>query len=268
MKKSIIIYSVLILVSVLIPCNILFAQNNKSVKTAESHSHNEKLPLTSYNDDFEVFAEATPFVAGQPSNILGHFTFLKDYKPLNKGIVTIKMIVGSKEVKQTLKNPTRKGIYQFTLTPPASGIGKITIDITTPQKTSHLILENITVYTTREDAQHAAASVLQEGSNGVVFIKEKSWKIDFATELVKKENGILTVPNEAIIDEKGESYVYIQVTPEYFEKRLIKKGNTNGKQTEIVDGVLENQRIITKGTELVKLEQKKKESESHEGHTH
>lgn len=109
---------------------------------------------------------------------------------------------------------------------------------------------------------------MQEGSNGVVFIKEKSWKIDFATELVKKENGILTVPNEAIIDEKGESYVYIQLTPEYFEKRLIKKGNTNSKQTEIVDGVSENQRIITKGTDLVKIEQNKKVPESHNGNSH
>lgn len=134
MKKSI-IYSALILTSVLISYNTLFAQNQKPIETVESHSHNEKLPLTSYNEDFEVFAEAVPFVVGQPSKILIHFTWLKDFKPLNKGIVTIKMIVESKEVKQTLKNPTRKGIYQFTLTPPASGIGKITIDITTPQKT-------------------------------------------------------------------------------------------------------------------------------------
>lgn len=260
MKKYIIICTALIFTSVLMPYNNLLAQNKTNPSTSgKSHDHNEKLPLTTYNEDFEVFAEATPFITGQPSRILGHFTFLSDYKPLNEGIVTIIMTVGSREIKQTLNRPTRQGIYLFSLTPPISGTGKITFEISTAKGTSQLIIPEVIVYTNKEEAQHAAASVLNEGSNGVVFIKEKSWKIDFATGLVKKHNEVLRVPNDALIEESGESYVYIQVTPEYFEKQLVKKGKTDGTQTEILDGVTENQRIIIKGTELVKVEQKKKE---------
>lgn len=258
MKKYIIICIALIFTSMLMPYNSLLAQNKTKTSTSDKSDHNEKLPLTTYNEDFEVFAEATPFVTGQPSKILGHFTFLSDYKPLNEGVVTIKMTVGSREVKQTLNRPTRQGIYLFALTPPISGTGKITFEINTSKGISQLIIPEIVVYGNKEDAQHAAASILNNGSNGVVFIKEKSWKIDFATGLVKKQNGILKVPNVAIIEENEKSYVYIQITPEYFEKQLVKKGKNDGAQTEILNGLTENQRIIIKGTELVKIEQNKK----------
>lgn len=269
-----IIFICLALVFALMPNQNIFSQNTeaKSNKTTTTHGHDEKLPLTAYNEHFEVFAEATPFVVGQPSNILGHFTFLSNYKPLEKGSITIRMIVGDKEVKQTLTRPTRKGIYLFKLTPPASGTAKIILNITTPNQTSELIIPNITVYTNRDDAQHAAISVLKGVSGGVVFIKEKSWMIDFATDLVKKQSldgkSMLTVPNEAIIDDNGKSFVYIQVTPEYFEKQLIKKGKSNNIYTEILSGVSENQRIITKGTKLVKIEQAKIEEKAHVGHNH
>ena len=47
---------------------------------AHDHAHNETIQLTAYNADFELFAEATPFVAGQTGDIHAHFSRLENFK--------------------------------------------------------------------------------------------------------------------------------------------------------------------------------------------
>ena len=44
-----------------------------------------KIRLTSYSSQFEVYAEADPFVVGKTGNVLSHFTFLSDFKALENG---------------------------------------------------------------------------------------------------------------------------------------------------------------------------------------
>jgi len=155
------------------------------------HDHDcgaaESIQLTAYSADFEVFAEATPFVTGQTSEILVHFSFLENFKPITEGKITVSLIVGTDGIRQTLNQPTRTGIYLFQLTPTVAGSGKIIFDIETHSGKSQIVVPNITVYTNEHDAQHAAADAAVSSSNGAVFTKEQSWKIDFATEEVKKE---------------------------------------------------------------------------------
>ncbi len=70
--------------------------NTRERESHRGHSHNETLQLTAYNSEFELFAEAQPFVAGQESEILAHFTKLSDFKPLEKGKVSMKLTIGGK----------------------------------------------------------------------------------------------------------------------------------------------------------------------------
>ena len=151
------------------------------------HVHDESLQLTAYNTEFEVFAEATPFVVGQPSDILAHFSSLKDFKPITEGKITVSLIVGTDNINQMLDQPTQTGIYLFQLTPTVAGNGKIIIDIETSVGKSQIVMPDITVYTNEHDAHHAAADIAIESSNGVVFTKEQSWKVDFATTEVRRE---------------------------------------------------------------------------------
>jgi RND family efflux transporter MFP subunit len=154
--------------------------------TAE-HAHAETLQLVAYSADFEVFAEVTPFVVGQTGDILAHFTFLKDFKPLTEGNVTASLIIGPDGIRQTLEQPTRIGIYLFYLQPAVAGIGRLIFDIKTAQGVSQIVIPNITVYADEHDAQAAAAAAAIASSNGTVFTKEQSWKIDFATDEVRRE---------------------------------------------------------------------------------
>ncbi len=68
-----------------------------------------KNQFTAYSSEFELFAEADPFVVGKTSNVLSHFSNLPDFKALENGSITIHLIVNGKETNQTLDKPTRKG---------------------------------------------------------------------------------------------------------------------------------------------------------------
>jgi RND family efflux transporter MFP subunit len=79
---------------------------------------------------------------------------------------------------------------------------------------------------------------------------------------------VLTVANEAVVEEMGNYFVYVQLTPELFEKRLVKRGRTDGLRTEITTGVSEAERVVSKGAILVKLAQAAGAIDVHSGHVH
>ena len=85
---------------------------------------------------------------------------------------------------------------------------------------------------------------------------------------MKSDNQAITVPNTAIVEEMGAFFVMVQLTPELFEKRAIVKGATDGFSTHIVEGVSENERIVSKGAIFVKLAQAAGALDPHAGHAH
>ncbi|MBL6730756.1 MAG: efflux RND transporter periplasmic adaptor subunit [Flavobacteriales bacterium] len=78
----------------------------------------------------------------------------------------------------------------------------------------------------------------------------------------------LTVPNSSLLEEQGLFYVFVEVTPELFEKREVKIGGTDGIRTELTLGVNANDRIVTKGAMQVKLAQASAALDPHAGHVH
>ncbi len=79
---------------------------------------------------------------------------------------------------------------------------------------------------------------------------------------------VLTVPNTSLVEEMGNYFVFVQLTPEFFEKREVKTGQSNGIRTEIRSGVKEGDRIVGKGAVLVKLAQASGKLDAHAGHVH
>ena len=79
----------------------------------------------------------------------------------------------------------------------------------------------------------------------------------------------ITVPNEAIVEEMGSYFVFVQLTPEFFDKRAIKKGVTDGVRTEISEGdVAPGDRVVSRGAIFVKLAQASGALDPHAGHAH
>jgi len=97
---------------------------------------------------------------------------------------------------------------------------------------------------------------LLKGSFVDIYIKTKS-----------KEN-VLIVPNSALVEEYGNYFLFVQLTPELFEKREVKVGISDGMYTEILSGVHEEERIVSKGAIIVKLAAVSNSLDPHAGHVH
>jgi len=78
----------------------------------------------------------------------------------------------------------------------------------------------------------------------------------------------LTVPNSALLEEQGTFFVWVQITPELFEKRGITTGATDGMETEVLQGLTAEDRIVTKGAIMIKLAQATGTLDAHSGHVH
>ena len=166
---------------------LIFASCNKNNDHNEHDEEETKIQFTAYSAEFEVFAEADPLVVGKEGGFLSHFSHIPNFKALENGSVTIRLIVDGKVVSQVLDKPTRKGIYKFTLTPANKGVGKMVYDFKLDKNTYQLEVPNVVVYATEQEAIEAAKSVVISRTNTTSFTKEQSWKIDFATEFPKNE---------------------------------------------------------------------------------
>lgn len=150
---------------------------------AHEHEHAEGILLTQYTDSFELFAECSPFVAGEEAEILGHFTRLPEFKPLQNGEITAELFIEGKKVATANGSPVQTGIFDFDLEPTRAGKGHLVFSI----KNEGQIEVPIEVFADEQEAEHAAHEAEIDNPNAVVFPKEKSWEIDFATTPVRFE---------------------------------------------------------------------------------
>ncbi|NOR87373.1 MAG: efflux RND transporter periplasmic adaptor subunit [Bacteroidales bacterium] len=165
-------------------------KHDHTVASVDEHNHStydlEKIQFTVYSNEYELFAEADPFIVGRESNILSHFSRLPNFTALEDGKMSIRLIVDGKESIQTLDKPSRKGIYSFQLKPETKGEGKIIFDISTEEGDFQLEIPHIIVHETEHHAYHDVGAVVSR-TNTTVFTKEQSWKIDFSTAFPKRE---------------------------------------------------------------------------------
>lgn len=155
--------------------------------TVHEEHEDVKFQYTVYSNDYELFAEADAFVVGESANVLSHLSVLPSFKAVDSGSITLRLVVGGKEVSQTLGKPTRKGIYSFDLKAEATGKGQLKYEITKDNRVYEVIIPEITVFASHEEAHQAAE--LEEAisrTNTAVFTKEQSWKVDFSTNFPQK----------------------------------------------------------------------------------
>lgn len=78
----------------------------------------------------------------------------------------------------------------------------------------------------------------------------------------------LTIPNQALLEDQGNFFVFVQLTPELFEMREVKIGVTDGLRTEIIKGLTSNERVVTNGAVHIKLARSTGSLDAHSGHVH
>lgn len=78
---------------------------------------------------------------------------------------------------------------------------------------------------------------------------------------------ILVIPYSALIEEQGNYYAYVQTSGEGFQKRELNLGVNDGIYVQVLSGVKENERVVTKGAYQIKLATMSGKMPAH-GHEH
>ena len=63
---------------------------------------------------------------------------------------------------------------------------------------------------------------------------------------------VLSIPVTAMGEEQGGKYVFVQVSGESYSKRRVHTGPGDGRKVEIISGLTEGERVVTRGAMLVK----------------
>jgi membrane fusion protein, heavy metal efflux system len=75
------------------------------------------------------------------------------------------------------------------------------------------------------------------------------------------------VPESALVDDNGNPILYVQLEGEAFARRPLKLGQREGGMVEILEGVSEGERIVTRGAHLIRLSTLSSQAPAH-GHVH
>jgi RND family efflux transporter MFP subunit len=80
-------------------------------------------------------------------------------------------------------------------------------------------------------------------------------------------SNVLVIPLTSIMEEQGIYYVYVQAAGERFEKREVQTGSNDGKNVQILNGISEGERVVSKGAYQIKLSAASGTMPAH-GHEH
>ena len=77
----------------------------------------------------------------------------------------------------------------------------------------------------------------------------------------------MVLPTTALMEEQGKFYVFVQVSGESFDKRELTLGATDGNEVQVLSGLKEGKRVVTKGAYNIKLSNASGTLPAH-GHEH
>ncbi|MDB4533629.1 efflux RND transporter periplasmic adaptor subunit [Vicingaceae bacterium] len=80
-------------------------------------------------------------------------------------------------------------------------------------------------------------------------------------------NNALTIPLTALLEEQGHYYAYVQTSGEGFQKRELELGISDGIDIQVISGIKENERVVSKGAYQIKLATMSGKMPAH-GHEH
>ncbi|UII31456.1 efflux RND transporter periplasmic adaptor subunit [Fulvivirga ulvae] len=164
-----------------------------------SHASDGKptVDFTVWTDQTELFVEFPALVVGEASRFAAHFTMLNGHQPVREGSVTVSLIKGDKGIRHSVDAPSSPGIFGPSLQPKEAGTYQLVFDLKTPAYSDRIVLNDIPVFASVEEAEKALSSE-EENGNAITFLKEQAWKMEFQTAHVVKKEVYQTIPTSGI----------------------------------------------------------------------
>jgi RND family efflux transporter MFP subunit len=170
-------YIILLSAMLLMSCG-----NQKEDSTASEVASIPVKSITLWTDKTELFVEFPALIVGENSRFAAHFTVLDKHKPVREGEVTVSLIKGDKGIRNIAESPSSPGIFSPSLQPTEAGNFKLIFELKTPTFSDTLVVNDIIVYASKEDAINALGTASEDA--GISFLKEQAWKMDFQTSPV------------------------------------------------------------------------------------
>ena len=115
------------------------------------------------------------------------------------------------------------------------------------------------------DASTRTVPLIYEMQNAKGFLRIGQ-TVNLFVETARVEN-TLSVPGAAIVEEDGRPIAFVQLSGETFEKRDLELGIRDGNQVQVLSGLTEGERVVTKGAYAVRLASVSSTIPAH-GHVH
>lgn len=158
----------------------------------DDHGHGsveiENIRFTVFSSVHELFAEMNPLIQGKEGQFTVHFTKLSNFKPVTTGKLQI-VLTGSVNEVLSSDSIARAGIFIVPFTPKSTGKVEIAFIYTDNSIADTIRVNPQTIYYSLEEAKKDE----QASEQGITFLKEESWKIDFSLIHVKATNFFETV---------------------------------------------------------------------------
>jgi RND family efflux transporter MFP subunit len=146
----------------------------------------EPIAVTRWTDISELFAEYPPLVAGETSRFAIHLTRLDRFAPLLEGRVEVVLRTPSGQSESfDVTGPSRPGIFGVDVVPSRPGQQELVISVATSDLTDEHVVGTVTVH---PDEAAARAAVAPAEEEGISFLKEQQWTLDFGTALVTEQS--------------------------------------------------------------------------------
>lgn len=143
----------------------------------------EALSVTRWTGKTELFAEYPPLVAGRTSRFAIHLTRLDTFKPLTEGRVEVRLTGGSGPAEVfAVEAPSRPGIFGVDVKPARAGTRDLTIVLRLAGLDDEHRVGPARVHPDLAAAR--SATVAGAEAEGISFLKEQQWALDFGTAVV------------------------------------------------------------------------------------
>ncbi len=85
---------------------------------------------------------------------------------------------------------------------------------------------------------------------------------------IASDSDVLSVPTASIVEQMGAKFVFVQEADELFSQREVVVGQCDGLNSQIVSGVVEGERVVTRGAVFLRLLRSSGSLDAHAGHVH
>ncbi len=145
------------------------------------HEHGGGIVVTTFTDTTELFVEFAPLVVGQESAFAAHLTRLDDFRPVAEGTVTVVLSGGGPDERFSAEVGDTPGIFRPVAVPARAGARALRLELEIAGRRDVHELGSVTVYADPS----AVPETAEAEDEGIPFLKEQQWKMDFATAVVE-----------------------------------------------------------------------------------